>query len=154
MCAPALGRRGPDPDVVQFAPDRLCWVAREPDQPGLVRIVVSGTGYRRNRSFPCTSTIEARLERFLAPSEGDLGWVPVSLAPIGLVNVQAVQTLAAWEGSLALPADDADARHRVVIEEGESFLEDVPEASLPPEGFGLGRQRRLVYADAVEMPPA
>jgi hypothetical protein len=138
-------------DFVQFAPDRLCWVAREPDDPRLLRVVVSGTGYQLNRSFPCTSTIEARLERFLT----DLGWVPVSLQPTTLTNVQAVQTLAAWEGSMTLPSSGPEVRFRVVVEEWESFLADVPTVSLPPDApFGEGRQRRLVYADAVEIPLA
>jgi hypothetical protein len=138
-------------DFVQFAPDRLCWVAREPDNPDLLRIVVSGTGYQLNRSFPCTSAIEVRLERFLA----DLGWVPVSLQPVTLQNVQAVLTLAAWEGSMALPPSAPDARFRVIVEEWESFLEDVPDPSITEnDPFGQGQQRRLVYADAVEIPSA
>jgi hypothetical protein len=140
-------------DFVQFAPDRLCWIAREPDNPMLVRIVVAGTGYQANRSFACTSAIEARLERLLGPGEGDLGWVPVSLQPVTLKNVQAVKTLAAWQGNVVLPPGRPDAHFRVVVEEWESFLEDVPEASLPANApFGHGRQRRLVYADAVELP--
>jgi len=45
------------------------------------------------------------------------------------------------------------ARFRAVVEKWESFLQDVPEASLPENApFGQGRQRRLVYADAVELP--
>jgi hypothetical protein len=139
-------------DFIQLAPDRLCWVAREPDRPDRVRIVVSGTGYRKNASFPCTSTIEVRLERFLTGSEGGLDWVPVSPAPLVLTNVQAVPTLAAWDGTLTVPAVSG-ARFRLIVEEWESFLADVPSAEpLPGNAFGQGRQRRLVYADAVEVP--
>lgn len=137
-------------DFAQFAPDRICWVARDAATPSTLRITVSGTGYRRNASFNCTGDIEARLERWLGPGEGDMGWVPVSIAPVTLFNAQALKTLSVWEGTIALPVDDPDARFRVVVEEYEAFLGDVPEAGLT-ERFGSGRERRLVYSDAVEV---
>lgn len=136
-------------DFVQLAPDRLCWVARQPDRPDLVRIVVSGTGYRRNASSTCTSTIEVRLERFL---DNGMGWVPASFAPVTLMNVQAVPTLAAWQGQIDVPTTPAGARFRIIVEEWESFLADVPERRFAGDKFGEGTQRRLVYADAVEIP--
>lgn len=137
-------------DFAQFAPDRICWVARDAADPATLRITVSGTGYRRNASFNCTSEIEARLERWLGPGEGDMGWVPVSLAPITLANAQALETLSVWEGIITLPVDDPSARFRVVVEEYEAFLEDVPGLGIS-DRFGLGRERRLVYSEAVEV---
>lgn len=140
-------------DYAQFAPDRIARVARDIKDASKLQVMVSGTGYRKNASFNCTSTLEARLERYLGPSAGDIGWVPVSLDPVTLENVQALKTLSAWEGVLELPQHSADTRFRVVIEEYENFVSDVPQADLPDEGgaFGLGRQRRLVYSDAVEI---
>jgi hypothetical protein len=143
-------------DFAQLAPDRIAWVAREPEDPRRLRVTVSGTGYRANASFNCTSQIEARLERWLGPEDGDLGWVPVSLDPIELTNLQALETLAVWHGGLELPDHPPGARFRVVIEEYESFLRDVPSLELPTEAeprFGSGTDRRLVYADAVEIDP-
>ncbi len=137
-------------DFAQFAPDRICWVARDASAPTALRITVSGTGYRRNASFNCTSEIEARLERWLGPGEGDIGWVPVSLEPVTLFNAQALKTLSVWEGTIILPVNDPDARFRVVVEEYEAFLGDVPDAGLI-ERFGSGHERRLVYSDAVEL---
>ncbi|MEB3255521.1 MAG: hypothetical protein VKJ05_03940 [Synechococcaceae cyanobacterium] len=136
-------------DFAQFAPDRLCWLARDPADPLRLRVIVSGTGYRRNASFPCTSELEARLERHHGPDEGNLGWVPVSLQPVPLTNDQSLHSLALWEGQLTLPSGDPHARLRVVIEEYEAFLGDLP--GLQSKPFGTGRERRLVYADALEV---
>ena len=144
-------------DFAQFAPDRIARVAREPENPMRLGITVSGTGYRANASYNCTSDLEARLERWLGPSDGDLGWVPVSLDPVELENVQALETLALWRGSLELPDHLPGARFRVVIEEYESFLSDVPSLMLSlkeDDTFGSGRDRRLVYSDAVEIDTA
>ena len=73
--------------------------------------------------------------------------------PVTLQNVQALKTLSAWEGSVDLPEHGPETRFRVVIEEYESFVGDVPEANLPNKqgDFGLGKDRRLVYSDAIEI---
>jgi hypothetical protein len=139
-------------DFAQFAPDRICWVARDADDQATLRITVSGTGYRRNASFSCTSEIEARLERWLGPGEGDLGWVPVSTDPVALLNAQALKTLSVWQGSLTFPVDDPEARFRVVVEEYEAFRGDIPQEDYGDQ-FGSGRERRLVYSDVVQVGP-
>jgi hypothetical protein len=136
-------------DFAQFAPDRFCWLSRDPANPQRLRVIVSGTGYRGNASFPCTSEVEARLERHHGPTEDDLGWVPLSLEPVRLANDQSLPSLALWQAEISLPEGDPHARLRVVVEEYECFLADTP--GDPSSGFGSGRERRLVYADAVEV---
>ena len=87
----------------------------------------------------------------LQPVPADLpGAGGETIAPVTLFNAQALKTLSVWEGTITLPADDPEARFRVVVEEYEAFLGDVPEAGLT-ERFGSGRERRLVYSDAVEV---
>lgn len=137
-------------DFAQFAPDRLCRVARDADGPRTIRVTVSGTGYRANASFQCASEIEARLERWLENGTECFDWVPVSTAPVTLVNAQALRDLSVWENTLTLPTTDPDVRFRVVVEEYEAFLGDVPTAERR-DTFGSGRERRLVYCDAVEI---
>jgi hypothetical protein len=141
-------------DFMQIAPDRLVWLAQDPAEPKRVQVTVSGTGYRKNASFDCTSAIEARLERWLGPDPGGLGWVPVSLEPVPLKNIQALRDLSVWEGFLDLPSYQPGTRFRVIVEEYESFLGDVPGAILPEGAFGLGADRRLVYSYAIELKTA
>ena len=136
-------------DYAQFAPDRIARVARDIKDASKLQVMVSGTGYRKNASYNCSSAIEARLERWL----DDIGWVPVSMGPVTLQNVQALKTLSAWKGVVDLPEHGPDARFRVVIEEYESFVGDDPDAELSADldEFGRGKERRLVYSDAVEI---
>jgi hypothetical protein len=139
-------------DFMQFAPDRLAWVSQDPADPTRVQVTVSGTGYRKNASFNCTSVIEARLERWLGDPEG-IGWVPVSPDPVTLMNVQALRNLSVWEGVLVLPPHQPGTLFRVIVEEYESFLGDVP-GELPEGTFKPETERRLVYSDAIELRPA
>jgi hypothetical protein len=139
-------------DFVQFAPDRMAWIMRDPQDPDLLKVTVSGTGYRKNRSFNCASAVEMRLERWLSAQEGGIGWVPVLYGPLPLQADQALPTLTAWTGTLHLPPHAPEARFRLIFEEYESFLGDTPEGQVLPDGqFGQGRERRLVYSDAVEI---
>jgi hypothetical protein len=121
--------------------------------PFRVRLTVSGTGYRGNRSFTCAGELEARIERFLAEDEGGIGWVPVSPETVPIASTQALRTLMAWSAELMLPPHAPGARFRIVIEEHEGFLGDLPSQDLGGDRFGQGRDRRLVYADAVEIAP-
>jgi hypothetical protein len=142
-------------EFIQLAPGRMVWLARAPENPGRLAITVSGAGYRGNASFPCASQVEVRLERFLAAAEGGLGWVPASLDPVSLLDAQVIAGRTVWTGAVQLPADRPGARFRLVVEEYEYFLGDVPEFSaVPDRPFGTGKDRRLVYADAVELPEA
>jgi hypothetical protein len=139
-------------EFIQLAPGRMAWIARDPEQPARLAITVSGRGYRRNASFPCSSQVEVRIERFLGEDEGAIGWVPVSVEPESLADTQVLPGQTAWTGTLTLPADGPDARFRLIVEEYEYFLGDDPAFSAP-EGrpFGQDRERRLVYADAIEV---
>jgi hypothetical protein len=142
-------------DFIQVAPDRRVWIARDPQNPQRLAVTVSGAGYRENASFECASQIEVRLERFLETSEGGLGWVPASPEPKPLGDTQVIAGQTVWTGTVELPPDRLDARFRLVVEEYEYFLADVPDFSAA-EGrpFGSGKDRRLVYSDAVEIAPA
>jgi hypothetical protein len=139
-------------DFIQLAPGRMAWVARDPAKPDRLAITVSGEGYRGNASFPCASQIEVRVERFLDGDEGGIGWVPVSIEPQPLNDTQVLPGQTAWTGTVTLPADRPDARFRLIVEEYEYFLGDDPaftaQAGRP---FGRGKDRRLVYADAIEV---
>lgn len=139
-------------EFIQLAPGRMAWIARDPEKPARLAITVSGEGYRGNASFPCSSQVEVRVERFLDEDEGGIGWVPVSLEPVRLNDTQVLRGQTAWTGTVMLPADRPDARFRLIVEEYEYFLEDDP-VFTAPEGrpFGRGSDRRLVYADAVEV---
>jgi len=139
-------------DFAQFAPDRMAWILRDPQDPDLLKITVSGTGYRKNKSFNCASSMEMRLERWLSEDEGDIGWVPVLFGLLSLQADQTLQTLTVWTATLHLPLHRPGARFRLIFEEHESFLGDPPQGQVLPNGqFGEGRERRLVYSDAVEI---
>ena len=139
-------------DFIQLASDRRVWIVREPDNQQSLAITVSGAGYSRNASFACASQIEVRIERFLDSSEGSIGWVPVSLEPSNLLDAQVIAGQTVWTGKLELPIDRPQARFRIIIEEYEYFLGDEPDFSAAPEApFGTGKDRRLVYADVVEI---
>jgi hypothetical protein len=78
--------------------------------------------------------------------------VPVSIEPQPLNDTQVLPGQTAWTGTVTLPADRPDARFRLIVEEYEYFLGDDPaftaQAGRP---FGRGKDRRLVYADAIEV---
>src|SRR5262249_51869637 len=99
------------------------------------------------------SQVEVRLERFLDDDEGGIGWVPASIAPLGLTDTPGGAGQTVWTGTLELPPDRPTARFRLVVEEYEYFLGDDPALGASPnEPCGPGKDRRLVYADAVEVP--
>lgn len=139
-------------DFAQFAPDRMAWIMRDPQDPDLLKMTVSGAGYRKNKSFNCAGSMEVRLERWLSEEEGDIGWVPVLFGPLSLQADQTLQTLTVWTATFHLPPHRPDARFRLIFEEYESFLGDPAQGQVLPDGrFGEGRERRLVYSDAVEI---
>jgi len=138
-------------EFIQLAPDRMAWIARDSENPRCLAVTVSGTGYLGNASLPCASQVEVRLERFLAAAEGGIGWVPASPEPSSLLDTQAIAGQTVWTGTVEVPPDRDDALFRLVVQEYEYFLGNVPELLGNP--LGEGRDRRLVYVDAVEIPP-
>jgi hypothetical protein len=76
--------------------------------------------------------------------------VPATPNPSTLFDTQAIAGQTVWTGTIVLPPDREDARFRLVVQEDEHFLGDVPELLGNP--LGRGHDRRLVYADAVEIP--
>jgi len=122
-------------DFAQFAPGRMAWIARDPQDPDLLKITVSGTGYRKNKSFNCASSMEMRLERWFSEEESDIGWVPVLFGSLPLQADQTLQTLTVWTAEFFhLPPIGPGARFRLVFEEYELFLGDTANGQTLPCG--------------------
>jgi hypothetical protein len=77
-------------DTVQTVPNRTLRVTRDPSQPGVVAVQVSGPAYNAIRRLDdqimqATSRVQARLEvRNMRIADETLGWEPGSDAPIML----------------------------------------------------------------------
>lgn len=102
---------------------------------------------------PPNTTMRAVLQRRVAGVPGDLGWEnagsEVTLSP------SATGYFVTWTGSLAVPTDETQASHRVLITESEVFVrEDLipgdPNFATSPADF---LRERVVYADTFELVP-
>ncbi|MCA9694015.1 MAG: hypothetical protein KC636_30795, partial [Myxococcales bacterium] len=130
-------------DFVQLAPERLAWLAEDPEDPQLVRVSVSGPAPRGGASSPLAAELRVRVEA--SQGEADDPWLPADDPWTTLSQTQVSATVAVWSGAARLLAPRGQLRQRVVIEEHE----------LLPRALGgmvdASPGRRLVYADAIEL---
>ena len=135
-------------------PNRTLTVMRDPGQPGVVAVQVSGPAYnaiRRldNQIMQATSQVQARLEvRNMGIADETLGWEPGPDAPIVLqARPGPAGGEATWNAQVTVPEALQGQRVRLVVEESEQLFTENLENPLgaPPLGG------RLVYVDVMEV---
>jgi len=155
-------------DFAQLTPDRSVALTFDPAKLHLLTVSVSGISYSEAGAGKGPSEVEVTVETRRPDVEGDLAWTPVPDAVFPLTqpspSVRTVLRGAAemlaitpqakvttWTGQVTLPQPRGSRRFRIVIREYERFFTD------EPSGVNLGMmqlpktERRLVFADAVEI---
>ncbi len=125
-------------DFVQLTANRAASLTRPSKQSDTLTVAVSGLSYQLLDSSTGPSTVEVSLERRRANTEPDkqaeLAWEQVPASTAALAASPGPNGTTMWTGQVTLPKNMGD-RFRVVIQEFEKF----------------GTDRRLVYADAIEV---
>jgi hypothetical protein len=125
-------------DFVQLTANRTASLTRPSKQSDTLSIAVSGLGYSMLNAVAGSSVVEVSLEARRANTEPDkqaeLAWQQVPGSATALAPSGGPSGTTMWTGQIALPKPMGD-RFRVVIHEFEKF----------------GTDRRLVYADAIEV---
>jgi hypothetical protein len=149
-------------DFAQLAPDRSFTITREADNPRLLRVSFFGQGYTATKLGAMTSEVEVFLEcRLPNISDEDLGWEPVAgtlvkLTP-GFHGISGRRIAVTWLGEVTVPQLENSPRLRLAIREYERFrvdgetFETVFPTGDQPLAVNVPTNRRLVYADAVEL---
>lgn len=141
-------------DFAQILPDRVTTLSVSADRKSLT-VTVSGPS--QNRSEAGGNQVEVSVESRRPGPEGDLGWVPVNQGTVELNALRAANGNA-WRGEVRLP--DAEGTYRLVVREYEVFKVDeglrvrrlvVEGRVAEPEKAGPPVDRRLVYADVIEL---
>ncbi len=141
-------------DFAQILPDRVTTLSASADRKSLT-VTVSGPS--QNRSEAGGNQVEVSVESRRPGTEGDLGWVPVNQGTVELNALRAANGNA-WRGEVRLP--DAEGTYRLVVREYEVFKVDeglrvrrlvVEGRVAEPEKAGPPVDRRLVYADVIEL---
>ena len=125
-------------DFVQLTANRTASLARPSKQSDTLNVAVSGLSYSSLKGVAGSSVVEVSLEARRANTEPDkqaeLAWEQVPGSTQALTPSAGPSGTTIWTGQIALPKPMGD-RFRVVIQEFEKF----------------GTDRRLVYADAIEV---
>ncbi len=145
-------------DYAQLAPDRTATVIYDPKNPKKIDLAVTGLTYQSSQAAAGPSLMEVTVETKPLGADGDLGWVPVPEATIGL-GAQPGSTPTIWRGQIRLDRYKVPKLQelRLVIREYETFLADAH----GPQQVGVAMvalpttqpARRLVYADVLKLPP-
>lgn len=123
-------------DFIQLAPDRSASITFDPMDPRVVQLAVNGLTHHGPGEAEVSVTIEMQV-----PGTDSAAWLPLDRIGLDRNVFGGPDTL--WTGTITLP-DSRDARRfRLVIQEQESFT----------TGSG-GYQKRLVYADVVNLGPS
>ena len=130
-------------DFVQLTPDRNASITRDAGDPQLLHLTVSGHSYEQLKSADGPSRVEVSVEErrpgLDASLAEELAWTPVG-TPVVLQAQTRIAGATFWQGNVNLPAGAGP--FRIVIKEFELY---------PVLGFFAFTQRRLVYADAIEV---
>jgi hypothetical protein len=132
-------------EIIQFTPYRSVTMTPSPSDPDLMTVIVSGPAGGQSLS-PITAEhhspneIVVRLEKRLAGTDDDLGWVAATWP--GSVPDPTAQEL--WHGLIRLPAERPEGTYRLVIQEFDHLSRDDPDAGYP-------EMRRLVYAETITL---
>ena len=136
-------------DYMQLYPDRYASVYRQSETS--VNVYIGGLTYDGGRfqrstgsTVPRASVIEAQVEQRRPDMEGGdelFGWIPrLGAPPVELEFFEPPEGQTGWTGDLDVSGTE---RERIVIREYEQFGPQV----------GGKFQRRLVYAEAIDVPP-
>jgi len=121
-------------DFAQLLPDRSASVTFDPIDPTVLQLAVNGLTYDGPGASFVTATVQTQ-----PPGGGDLAWVPLAQIPLDPHAFGGPDTL--WTAQITLPAARGSRPFRLLIQEFEIFIKDVPGS----------RQRRLVYADVLTL---
>jgi hypothetical protein len=149
-------------DFAQLSPDRAAAVAFAGGDARTISVSLTGVVYSGSGAGGGSSTVEVSVEKRRPGVEGDLGWIPVPGSVVPLDARRLNDTRVLWNGTLTLPGDRGSEPFRLIFKEYETFLADervsTSTAATGPTGrptasiVGPRRtQRRLVYADAMEI---
>ena len=136
-------------DIVQTAPDRSLTVTRDPDQPGIYNISVSGVTYSEKRlpnntKTPATSVMNVQVQRQLAEVyDGTLGWEDVPNFDEIVIQSGSPDTngVVIWESQVFIPEENQGYPLRLVVKEMEVFY-----GAQPTETY-----QRIVYMDIIDL---
>jgi len=121
-------------DFAQLLPDRSASVTFDPIDTTSVQLAINGLTYNGPGAALVTATLQTQPK-----GGGDLAWVPVSVISLTAHTFDGPDTL--WTARITLPAPRGSRPFRLLIEEFETFIKDLPES----------QQRRLVYADILNL---
>jgi hypothetical protein len=144
-------------DYAQLAPDRTATVIYDPRNPKKIDLAVTGLTYQSSQAAAGPSLMEVTVETKPLGADGDLGWVPVPEATIGL-GAQPGSTPTIWRGQIRLDRYKVPKLQelRLVIREYETFVADAhgPQVGVAMVALPTTQPaRRLVYADVLKLPP-
>ena len=121
-------------DFIQLLPDRSASITFDPIDTVSLRLAINGLTH----SGPGTAEMIATLQT-QPGTGGDVAWVPVSVIALTPHVFGGPDTL--WTAQVTLPFPRGTRPFRLVIEEFEVFVRDLPGSV----------QRRLVYADVLDL---
>ena len=132
-------------DFVQLAPDRMASIVRDDAETTLLQVAVTGRSYDLLKNIAGPGQVEVSVEERRPGTDptttGELAWTPATADTIVLEPAQQrVSGPTVWQGAVTLPAGPGP--FRIVIKEFDLY---------PVLGLVALTQRRLVYADAIEI---
>lgn len=149
-------------DFAQLAPDRRLTIIRDPADPQLLGVRLSGPAYVGSHLGAHNNEVEVAVERRL-PEVADelLGWAPIPATNTSLTDLaMSLDGSFSWSGEVTLPQLPDSPRLRLIVKEYERFEVDGKPTTLigpgpqsPPSSQVWPTNRRLVYADALEIRP-
>ncbi len=137
-------------NFAQLAPDRTATVVADPRDQTKLQVTVTGTSYLGSEVQRRGSHIEVSVEKRMANAEGAAGWIPAGTEVFPLAH-QVGRLQSAWTGTVTLPAERGSQPFRLAIREYEVFRSDKPATGAMAVALIMGTERRLVYADALEV---
>jgi hypothetical protein len=138
-------------DFAQLAPDRAATIAFDARDAKAVNVSLTGVAYRASGAGQGPSTAEVSVETRRPNVEGDLGWVPVPNSVVQLTPRPLSDTRVLWTGKAVLPEERGSKPFRLIFKEYETFVSDGPASTRATIAAARGTERRLVYADAMEV---
>jgi hypothetical protein len=148
-------------DFMQLAPNR--WLHLQKKDGKTYSLAISGVTYGAATAAPDSATYPACTGNPPSPTHStftitvqqrwhaigkDLGWRPVSCAPIPNCAFSKTDGVTVWRYDLHLPHSSSTHKYRLLIEEYEWFKADeTPDLTGP----AATPQSRLIYADFIEL---
>jgi hypothetical protein len=140
-------------DFAQLTPERAATVTADPYKAGRLRVAVSGPAPRVNTSrdpLPRDdrrTVVSVSVQRRDPVLASDLGWAPTAEFGVNVdPPINRDDDFILWTGNVTFLGDPVTidaSRYRLLIEEHEVLPADGPS--------GVGRQRRLIYAETVSI---